>query len=43
MDYNKQVPHEVKYQSVIAKRTFKIMKNGQDVNIQIGSGTRDST
>ena len=33
---NIQVPHEVKNQSALAKRTSKIMKNGQDVIIQNG-------
>ena len=34
MDY--KVPHEVKNQRAIAKRTSKIMKYGQDVIIQNG-------
>ena len=29
------VPHEVKNQRALAKRTSQIMKNGQDVNIQM--------
>ena len=33
---NIQVPHEVKYQRAIAKRTSPIMKYGQDVIIQNG-------
>ena len=36
------VPHEVKYQRAIAKRTSQMMLNGQDVNIQMRSGTRCS-
>ena len=34
------VLHEVKNQHVLVKRTSKIMNNGQDVIIQMGSGTR---
>ena len=30
------VPHEVKYQRVLAKRTSLLMKYGQDVAIQKG-------
>ena len=45
-----QVPHEVKNQRAIAKRTSQIMKYGQNViiqngqikNIQMGSGFRRS-
>ena len=33
------VPHEVKNQRALVKRTSQIMKNGQDITIQIGSGT----
>ena len=48
MPYKDKVPHEVKNQRAIAKRTSQIMKNGQDVIIQMegciiskmGSGTR---
>ena len=36
------VPHEVKYQRALVKRTSQIMQNGQDVNIQMRSGTRCS-
>ena len=36
---NIYVPHEVKNQRALAKRTSKIMKNEQDVNIQMRSGT----
>ena len=39
---NIQVPHEVKNQRALAKRTYQIMKSGQDVNIQMRSGTRCS-
>ena len=35
---NIQVPHEVKYQREV-KRTSQILKNGQNVNIQMRSGT----
>ena len=34
------VPHEVKNQRALAKRTSQIMINGQDVNIRKRSGTR---
>ena len=34
--------HEVKNQRALAKRTSQIMINGQDVKIQMGSGTRCS-
>ena len=37
---NTYVPHEVKYQRALAKRTPQPMQNGQDVNIQTRSGTR---
>ena len=33
---NIQVPHEVKNERAIAKRTSQIMKHGQNVIIQIG-------
>ena len=33
------VPHEVKNQRALAKRTSQIMINGEDVNIQMRSGT----
>ena len=36
------VPHQVKNQRSIAKRTSQLMKNGQDVNIRLRSGTRCS-
>ena len=36
-EYISQVPHEVKNQR--AKTTSQIMKNGQDLNIQMRSGT----
>ena len=36
------VPHEVKNQRAFVKRTSEIMLNGQDVNIQMRSGTRCS-
>ena len=36
---NIKVPHEVKNQHSLAKRTSQIMKNGQDVNIQMRNGT----
>ena len=39
---NINVPHEVKYQRAIAKRTSQMMENGQDINIQMRSGTRCS-
>ena len=39
---NIEVPHEVKNQGALAKRTSQILKNGQDVIIQMGSGTRCS-
>ena len=35
---NREVPHKVKYQRAV-KRTSQIMKNGQDVDIQMRSGT----
>ena len=37
-----EVPHEVKNQCALVKRTSLIMKNGKDVIIQMGSGTRCS-
>ena len=39
MLYEYIIPHEVKNQRALAKRTSQIMKNGQDVNIQMRSGT----
>ena len=40
---NIYVTHEVNNQSaLIAKRTSQILKNGQDINIQMKSGTRCS-
>ena len=36
---NVHVPHEVKNLRASAKRTSQIMKNEQDVNIQMRSGT----
>ena len=47
---NIYVPHEVKYQRALDKRTSQIMKNGQDVISkmerciisEMGSGTRCS-
>ena len=33
------VPHEVKNQRALAKRTSQIMINGEDVNIQMRCGT----
>ena len=37
---NIYVPHEVKYQgALLAKRTSQLLQNGQDVNIQMRSGT----
>ena len=37
------VPHKVRYQRVVKRLGLpKIMKNGQDVNIQMRSGTRCS-
>ena len=35
-----KVPHEVKNQRAVAKRTSQIMENEQAVNIQMRSGTR---
>ena len=37
-----QVPHEVKNHHALAKRTSQIMQNGQDVTIQMRSGSRCS-
>ena len=37
---NIQIPHEVKNQRAICKRASLIVKNKQDVIIQVGSGTR---
>ena len=36
---NIYVPHEVKNQRALAKRTSQILKNEQDVNTQMRSGT----
>ena len=37
-----KVPHEVKYQRTVYYKRTSIMKNGPDVNIQMGNGTRCS-
>ena len=39
---NIKVPHEVKNRRALAKRTSQIMKNGQDVKLQVRSGTKCS-
>ena len=39
---NIQDPREVKTQRLLAKMTSQIMRNGQDVIIQMESGTKDA-
>ena len=40
---NIEVPHEVNNQRALAKRTSQIMKIGQDVTIQMKSGTPEAS
>ena len=40
--YGLQISHEARNQLALAKRTSKVMKNGQGVIIQMGSSTRCS-